>query len=103
MSNRAAQPLAAEPRVPRHKVFLPAEMSDENGPARVHLLNISLTGALVHGDAAPRAGAVVQLRCADANWLARVVWSQDKRFGVVHVAPLAPAVVDALVAGRRAA
>lgn len=97
MPNPAALPLASESRVPRHKVFLPAEMVAGTTTSRVHLLNLSITGALIHGDAPPRAGTVVQIRCDAHGWLARVVWAQQKRFGVVHVTPLAPATVDALI------
>ena len=96
VSSRAA-PSPTETRGPRHKVFLPAEMRDAQGPARVHLLNLSATGALLHGDSAPAPGAVVQLTCAETNWLARVVWVQQKRFGVVHVAPFGPKAIAALV------
>ena len=99
MSNSAT--LSAPPpggtRVPRHKVFLPAEMTGVAGTTRVHLLNLSLTGALAHGAPVPAPGAIVQLRCGDAHWLARIVWAQDKRFGVVHVVPLGAATVSALV------
>lgn len=99
MSNRVALPLKPGSRGPRHKVFLPAEMATAAGTTRIHLLNLSLTGALIHGEPAPRAGAVVQLRCGDVAWPARVVWAQHSRFGVLHVTPLAPGIVAALVAG----
>lgn len=99
MPSPAAQPLASGSRVPRHKVFLPAEMVVGTTTSRVHLLNLSLTGALLHGETPPPAGATVQLRCSASHWLARVVWAQQKRFGVVHVAPLAAATVDALIGG----
>ena len=75
-------------------------MAGAAGSSRVHLLNLSPAGALVHGEVAPRPGEVVQLRCAAATWLARVVWAQHKRFGVVHLAPMASAAVDQLVAGQ---
>ena len=69
---------------------------------RVHLLNLSRTGALLHGEASPAPGAVVQLSCAPATWLARVVWAQHKRLGVVHVTPMSAEAVEALVAGQAA-
>lgn len=101
MPSRAVPP--SRPRAaPRHKVFLPAEMAAAGATCRVHLLNLSPTGALIHADAAPEAGTVVQLTCAQASWAVRVVWAHDKRFGVVHVPPLAPAAVAALV-GKGAA
>lgn len=102
VSSRALQ-TSTDPRgQTRHKVFLPAEMAGCEGASRVHLLNLSPAGALVHGDAAPRPGQVVQFSCADVSWLARVVWSEQKRFGVVHVTPMAARTLDTLV-GRQAA
>lgn len=100
MSRHAALPQTTESRIARHKVFLPAELTQAAGTTRVHLLNLSATGALVHGEPAPTKGTVVQLSCDDTNWLARVVWAQQKRFGIVHVAPMAPGVVNTLVTGR---
>ena len=89
MSSRAALSLTIDPRgQSRHKVFLPAEMMGAAGSSRVHLLNLSSVGALIHGDAVPRPGEVVRFRCATETWMARVVWAQHKRFGVVHIAPL---------------
>jgi hypothetical protein len=95
-----AQPAVTEIREqPRHKVFLPAEMSGAHGRTRVHLLNLSPAGALLHGDS-PKAGATVQLVCAKQSWTARVIWTQQQRFGVVHVAPLGPGVMRTLVGER---
>ncbi len=99
---RSALSISTEPRGGhRHKVFLPAEMTEGDRAGRAHLLNLSMTGALLHADAAPSVGAVVQLTVGATRWPVRVVWSQDKRFGVVHVTPLARAAVEALVAQRR--
>lgn len=101
MPARAA-PSPTEPRgAIRHKVFLPAEMSVSAIVHRVHLLNLSPAGALIHGDVIPLAGAVVQLSCAGATWLARVVWAQNKRFGVVHTATMPAARIEALLASQR--
>lgn len=99
MSSRPL-PAAADVREqPRRKVFLPAEMSGVHGQARVHLLNLSPAGALLHGDA-PKAGSMVQLVCAQQSWTARVIWTQQQRFGVVHVPPLGPGVMRNLVGDR---
>ncbi len=98
VSPRPSLPTGASPRgAPRHKVFLPAEMTTAEGTVRVHLLNLSPTGALLHGDAPPRAGATVQLQCGDERWTARVVWAHDKRFGIAHAAPLAPALLERMI------
>ena len=99
MPSLAASSPAAETRVARHKVFLPAEMIGATGTVRIHLLNLSVTGALAYAERTPRPDAVIQMRCGDATWLARVVWTQDKKFGLVHVVPLAPSAVAKLVSG----
>ncbi|WP_174279435.1 PilZ domain-containing protein [Sphingomonas bacterium] len=92
----------AEPRVAtRHKVFLPAEMAGAGGSARVHLLNLSPSGALIHGEEPPPPGATVKLRCAAMLWSVRVVWAQGKRFGVTHAGGLAPAQIELLLAAQR--
>ncbi|WP_375390770.1 PilZ domain-containing protein [uncultured Sphingomonas sp.] len=95
---RSFLPAGASPRgAPRHKVFLPAEMTTAEGVMRVHLLNLSPIGALLHGNAPPRAGAAVRLQCGNERWAARVVWVHDKRFGIAHAAPLASALLQRLV------
>lgn len=84
---------------PRQKVFLPAEMTGSGGASRVHLLNMSAVGTLVHSNAAPVMGAIVQLRCEAATWFGQVVWTTHKRFGVMHLTPLSGDAVDTLVTG----
>ena len=102
MPGRPAPRPPTEPRgAPRHKVFLPAQMDTPDGSSRVHLLNLSPAGALVHGEVLPRRGATVELSCGAQRWAARVVWAQNRRFGIVHAAPLAPALLDALLATQR--
>ena len=93
-------PLPADLRTaPRQKVFLPAEMMGGEGASRVHLLNLSAAGTLVHGQAAPLMGAIVQLRCEAATWFGQVVWTTPKRFGVMHLTPLSGDAVETLVTG----
>ena len=98
-------PLPADLRAaPRQKVFLPAEMKggavvEGGGASRVHLLNLSAVGTLVHGSAAPTMGAIVQLRCEAATWFGQVVWTTQKRFGVMHLTPLSEDAVVTLVSG----
>ncbi len=84
---------------PRQKVFLPAEMRGGEGTSRVHLLNLSAAGTLVHGPAEPVIGAIVQLRYEAAIWFGQVVWTAQKRFGVAHLAPLSADAIDTLVTG----
>ena len=70
------------------------------GLVRVHLLDLSCTGALVYAENAPPAGTIVRLACPVSLGAARVVWSRGKRFGVAFAAPLRPDALDALIAGQ---
>jgi c-di-GMP-binding flagellar brake protein YcgR len=83
----------------RMKIFQPAAMTmgRAGAEARVHLLNISTGGALVYGEAVPRAGAAVQLDCGIALGSAQVAWVSGRRFGVRFDTPIAPAQVEAVL------
>ena len=100
MSGQPASSPASEPRATRHKVFLPAELIGPDGTTRVHILNLSATGALIHADAPPMTGATVRLSCGAIGWGARVMWSQGKRFGIMNQVPLTIAQTATLVAGQ---
>jgi len=49
---------------------------------RVHLLDLSNTGALVHAAAPPAIGAMVDVTCGFSLGAARVAWVDGKRFGL---------------------
>lgn len=89
--------LAATRAAPRQKVFLPAELVGPEGVRRVHLLNLSASGALLHGEEIPQMGITVRIRCGNELWSARVVWALGKRFGVVHTLPFTPASLNKIV------
>jgi hypothetical protein len=78
------------PRIARrYKIFEATRMQCPAGDLRVHLINISETGALVHGSA-PAQGAAISLDISGAATPARVVWSDGDRFGVVFLSRLTP-------------
>lgn len=79
---------------PRYKVFQPTEMRGADGVKRVHLLNLSVGGALVHADEAPALGTVLSVRCGGALISARVAWAAGRRFGVAFDTTLAHSVVE---------
>lgn len=91
----------AERRVaPRAKIFQPAELvrGDPHGPSeRVHLLNLSTSGALVYGRSAIEAGARVHLTCGFSFGAARVTWSNGQRFGVQFDVPLSELQIAAVL------
>jgi hypothetical protein len=87
---------------PRLKLFEPTEM--ENGPAstRAHLLNLSTGGALVHSVAPPARGQDIRLALGGAPRQARVMWVEERRFGVSFRVPLSPGQLNDIVDTGRA-
>ena len=95
--------LLRERATPRLKVFEPTAMHDHGGEAvKVHLLDLSATGALVHAAVAPPSGARVQIDCGGAMRTARVVWANGQRFGVAFTMPMTERQVEETVAHRQA-
>ncbi|SRR5258706_9049574 len=86
----------------RLKIFQPAEMEQSAAQDRVHLLNLSTTGALIYGEAAPPIGATVTLTCGLPLGEARVAWAGGRCFGVAFATPLANEQVDALLGAQNA-
>ncbi|MCD2323371.1 PilZ domain-containing protein [Sphingomonas sp. IC-56] len=81
-------------RAPRAKLFQPAEMGARGGDVRVHVLNLSTSGALVYGDRTPSEGEQVRLTCGIALGVGRVAWVSGRRFGVQFLRPLPQVVVE---------
>lgn len=79
---------------PRSKLFQPAEMRGRKGDVRVHVLNLSTSGALVYGDATPEPGEQVRLTCGMPLGTGRVAWVSGRRFGVQFLRPLPHAAVE---------
>ena len=82
---------------PRFKLFQPTEMTTATGKARVHLLNLSGGGALVHAAQPPKRGALLRLHCVGEDRAACVAWVAGQRFGVAFAKPLDDAQVSAMV------
>ena len=66
----------------RLKLFQPTELRTGEARCRVHLLDLSATGALIHAAAPPARGASVLLACAGSLREARVMWVDGQRLGV---------------------
>jgi hypothetical protein len=79
---------------PRAKLFQPAQMHGRGGDVRVHVLNLSTSGALVYGDRTPGEGEQVRLTCGVSLGVGRVAWVSGRRFGVQFLRPLAHGVVE---------
>ncbi len=93
---------AAARNRPRFKLFQPATMVIDGRLTRVHLLDLSASGALIHHAAPPPAGIVVKLECAGRMRMARIVWSQGTRFGISFALPLSDHQVTDALAHQRA-
>ncbi|MDB5696304.1 MAG: pilZ domain protein [Sphingomonas bacterium] len=88
---------------PRRKLFQPAELDVGGGRRRVHVLDLSETGAQVNGVNPPALGSFVSLCVGEVRRAARVAWVRGQRFGVTFVMPLTANEVGAvLVIGTRA-
>jgi hypothetical protein len=79
----------------RLKVFQPATLHGGGDPARVHVLDVSAKGALVHGFAKVAPGNLLALVCCGWTRAANVAWKTDKRFGVRFVEPLSSGDISA--------
>lgn len=72
----------------RHKIFQPTRMCTSSGEERVHLINISTMGALVHFPAPPAKGSRIGISINDRIVAAHVVWARGARFGITFAPPL---------------
>lgn len=64
---------------------------------RVHVLNLSTSGAMVYGEDTPAPGTQVQLTCGMPLGACRVAWVSGRRFGVQFVKPLPQIMVEQVV------
>ena len=84
----------------RHKIFEPTTMTAGGSQARVHLINVSETGALVHMAEPPPRGSEVIIDVGGALSSARLVWRSGRRFGVAFRSTLPQRTIDRLFSGR---
>lgn len=87
-------------RARRLKIFQPGEMRVGLARTRVHLLDVSATGALLHCASPPAVGALVEIRCADLTLIARVARQAGTRLGVHFFSQLSEDQRDRLAAAR---
>ena len=96
MSNESdLQRLRARPRL---KLFEPTVMRDGAHEAKIHLLDLSATGALAHAAIPPRASARVLVTLGTENRTATVIWVEGHRFGIAFTVPLTDHQVAATIA-----
>jgi len=66
----------------RFKIFEPALMQAADGAHRIHLLDLSRSGAQLHSPAACAPQAQVRIDCGGWSHSAEVAWAKGARVGV---------------------
>lgn len=84
-------------RAPRIKLFHQAELKGSAGTQRVHLLNVSVGGALVYAESPPAVGELVWLDCGVTLGDGRVAWRSGRQFGVTFAQAMESSQIDALI------
>lgn len=95
----------------RIKLFEPALVRYQHAVERIHLLDLSCTGALAHGANPPTVGTIIRIECKTLSIAARTAWVRGPKYGVAFLTPLcsddlnnliaiAAAVVPAATPGR---
>lgn len=100
MLSRASTEAAAR-CAKRVKVFQPAQLVRDGASLRIHLLDVSETGALAHAQEPTAAGARVRVECEGVVREASVRWCEGPRFGLVFDRPLLPQQVAMLATPKR--
>ena len=87
------------PRVAnRYKTFLPCSLEQDGALVRVHVLNLSVTGALIATPAAIPARQPISLQFQAVSLKATVVWSRTDRAGLRYSLPLPQSTLEELIA-----
>ena len=81
---------------PRLKVFQPAELQIGGTATRVHILDLSELGALMHGRVDLDPGKQVTLHCCGWTRSANIAWAASGRFGLRFKLALTAAQVAAV-------
>ena len=84
----------------RLKIFEPGMIRSGRMTARVHLLDLSHTGALVHGEAPPLPGTIVRIECKGIDVPARIVWTRAQKFGIAFLKPLSKSELQQIIDSR---
>jgi hypothetical protein len=88
---------------PRLKVFYPAQMECAGSVIRIHLLNVSRTGALIYSSQPLEKGQKVSIGAGARAKMAIVAWISGARAGVEFWLPFQEAELDAFIADQNAA
>ena len=94
---------AARRAAKRVKIFQPAMLTADGRARRVHLLDVSAAGALVHAQEPVAKGALVRVECLGVVRDGDVRWSTGKRFGLLFDRTLSAEQVTMLASPAQAA
>jgi hypothetical protein len=83
---------------PRLKVFKLGVADAGGAPFKVHLLDVSASGARLHTGMAPDRGIQVTLTCSSISATGTVRWVDASRFGVRFDKPLVPSELATILA-----
>lgn len=81
-------------KIGRSKIFEPASIDHGGTALRVHILDLSAHGALVHAVNPPPVGSSVALRIADHRIWSKIVWVEVSYFGLSFLMPIQADLVD---------
>jgi hypothetical protein len=81
----------------RWTVALDAMMVIDGALTPVHVLDLSLQGALAHSGVGAPSNSLVFVHWRGFETLARVVWARGGRFGLKFQTPLTPAQLNGIV------
>jgi len=87
----------------RHKLFEPLALRHAGVLLRAHMLDLSVSGALLHAERPPQVGDGVVIECHGWTAAAHVIWVRAKRFGVRFDVPLPETMLRVLLDGGSAA
>ncbi len=73
---------AGRTRAPRYKAFQPCVIEIDGSERRAHVLNISMSGALIHVGSPVPPGTHLTLRCGLLSTAGIVAWEQNLRAGI---------------------
>lgn len=73
---------------PRYKLFEPTDLVVGGQKQRVHMLNLSSGGALIHRNEPLAPGTRVRLRCGQNHVSGKVAWASGSRLGLAFLVPL---------------
>jgi hypothetical protein len=98
----AVQSSGLKARETRRQLFMRARMRAGGAPVDVCIRNISSRGMLLQASAPPPRGTYVEIICPFHTIVARVIWAQDRRFGVQTRLPMDVSAVVGDTAAPRA-